>query len=349
MKLGLDLGYWTSPRDAENLELAIRADQLGFDVAWAAETYGSDAVTVLTWVAARTSRIDVGSSVMQIPARSPAMTAMTAATLDALSGGRFRLGLGPSGPQVSEGWHGVRYARPLTRTREYVDVVRLALSRDRVQYEGRTQVLPLPDGPGKALHLMMEPLRPRIPIYLAALGERSLELAGDTGDGWLAVFLSPEQADISLDRIRDGRAKSNLTLDGFDVVSITPLVVGDDVSACADRIRPRAALYIGGMGSRDHNFYLDLATRMGFGAQAREVQDRYLARDRAGAEDAVPEELIQQTSLLGPRGRVAERMAVYAEAGVTTLAVSPQAPTLEGRLHTLEEAARALELSGAAS
>ena len=348
MRLGLDLGYWRSSADARNLQLAIRAEELGFDVAWAAEAYGSDAVTVLTWVAARTTRINVGSSVMQIPARTPAMTAMTAATLDALSGGRFRLGLGLSGPQVSEGWHGVRYARPLTRTREYVDIVRLALSREKVRYEGRTHVLPLPDGPGKALHLMVEPVRPHIPLYLAALGERNLELAGEIADGWLAFFLSPTHAGEALSRIGAGRARAGTTLAGFDVVSITPLVVGDDVIECGDRIRPRAALYIGGMGSREHNFYLDLATRMGYGEQAREVQRRYLAGDREGAARAVPHAFIDETSLLGPPQRIAERMAAFAAAGVTTLTVAPYAATLDGRLRMLEQAAQALAASGAA-
>jgi F420-dependent oxidoreductase-like protein len=347
MRLGLDLGYWRSSADAQNLQLAIRAEELGFDVAWAAEAYGSDAVTVLTWVAARTSRLHVGSSVMQIPARTPTMTAMTAATLDALSAGRFRLGLGISGPQVSEGWHGVRYARPLTRTREYIDVVRLALSREKVRYQGRTQVLPLPDGPGKALHLMMEPFRPQIPVYLAALGERNLELAGEIADGWLAFFLSPTHAGDALRHIETGRARAGSTLAGFDVVSITPLVVGDDVAACADQIRPRAALYLGGMGSREHNFYVDLATRMGYGDQAREVQDRYLARDFDGAARAVPHAFIDETSLLGPPQRIAERMAAFAAAGVTTLTVGPYAPTLDGKLRMLEQAAQALDESGA--
>jgi F420-dependent oxidoreductase-like protein len=194
MRLALNLGYWGNENTRDHVDLAKEADRLGYSSVWAAEAYGSDAPTVLSWIAAQTERIDVGSAVMQIPARTPAATAMTAATLDALSGGRFRLGLGVSGPQVSEGWHGVRFDEPLARTREYVDVVRLALSRQRLRYEGRHWALPLPDGPGKALQLTVRPERERIPVYLAAIGPRNLELTGEIADGWLAIFYAPEHA-----------------------------------------------------------------------------------------------------------------------------------------------------------
>ncbi|HEX2417526.1 MAG TPA: LLM class flavin-dependent oxidoreductase, partial [Micromonosporaceae bacterium] len=195
MRLGLNLGYWTSARDLpENLALTREAERLGFDSVWAAEAYGSDAATTLAWLAGQTERIGLGAGVLQIPARSPAMTAMTAASLDGLSGGRFRLGLGVSGPQVSEGWHGVRFTRPLARTREYVAVVRAALSREVLRQEGEFHTLPLPDGPGKPLRLAVRPVRDRIPIYLAAVGPRNLELTGEIADGWLAVFLAPEHA-----------------------------------------------------------------------------------------------------------------------------------------------------------
>src|SRR5207247_2359967 len=190
MRLGLNLGYWGAGNDATNLALAREADRVGYSVVWAAEAYGSDVVSVLAWVAAQTERIDVGSAIFQIPARTPAMTAMTAATLDLLSGGRFRLGLGVSGPQVSEGWHGVRFASPLARTREYVEIVRTALAREAVSYVGRFHTLPLPDGPGKPLKLMLRPQRERIPLYLAAIGPKNLELAGELADGWLAIFLA---------------------------------------------------------------------------------------------------------------------------------------------------------------
>src|SRR3954470_9716139 len=198
MRLGLNLGYWGAGDDANNLALAQEADRLGYAVAWAAEAYGSDAITVLTWVAAQTERMDVGTAILQIPARTPAMTAMTAATLDTLSGGRFRLGLGVSGPQVSEGWHGVRFDAPLARTREYVDIVRMALRRDKVAYDGKHYTLPLPDGPGKALKLIVHPVRDHIPVYLASIGPKNLELTGEIADGWLAIFFSPEYAAESL-------------------------------------------------------------------------------------------------------------------------------------------------------
>src|SRR5437764_8310267 len=227
VRLGLNLGYWGAGNDAENLELAKEADRLGYSVVWAAEAYGSDAPTVLSWVAAQTERIDVGSAIFQIPARTPAMAAMTAATLETLSGGRFRMGLGVSGPQVSEGWHGVRFDAPLARTREYVEIVRIALSRSTLRYPGRHYRLPLPDGPGKPLKLTITPPRERIPIYLAAVGPKNLELAGEIADGWLAVFYAPAFAAEQQDRLRAGRARAGAGLEGFDVVATVPLVVGD--------------------------------------------------------------------------------------------------------------------------
>jgi F420-dependent oxidoreductase-like protein len=347
MKLGVNLGYWSTAQDArDGIALAQEADRLGYAVAWAAEAYGSDVVTVLTWVAANTTRIDVGSGIMQIPARSPAMTAMTAASLDALSNGRFRLGIGVSGPQVSEGWHGVRYDKPLARTREYVDVVRRALTRERLVAPGPHYPLPLPDGPGKALKLIVHPVRETIPIYLAAVGPKNLELTGEIADGWLAVFFSPDHAADHLAALARGRGGS---LDGFDIVPTVPLSLGADVAACADPIRPYAALYVGGMGSREQNFYNALARRMGFDAAADEIQDRYLARDYAGAMAAVPFEFVDATSLLGPKERVADRMKAFAAAGVTTLSIAPTGATAEERLASLRTAAEALDLAGVGS
>ncbi|HEX4724928.1 MAG TPA: LLM class F420-dependent oxidoreductase [Pseudonocardiaceae bacterium] len=348
MRLGLNLGYWRGGNDAANLALAREADRLGYAVVWAAEAYGSDAPTVLAWVAAQTERIDVGSAILQIPARSPAMTAMTAATLDALSGGRFRLGLGVSGPQVSEGWHGVRFDRPLTRTREYVEIVRMALRRERVKFDGEAFQLPLPDGPGKALTLTVHPVRERIPVYLAAVGPKNLELTGEIADGWLPVFFAPGFARESLDRIGVGLARSGRSWDGFDVVPTVPLVVGPDWVSCADVVRPYAALYVGGMGSRERNFYNALVTRMGFGAQAALVQDRYLARDYVGAQAAVPVEFIDATSLLGPAERVRDGMRALADAGVTTLTVSPMGSGLDERVAALRVAVEALDAAGVA-
>lgn len=345
MRLGLNLGYWGAGNDPANLALAKQADELGYAVVWAAEAYGSDAVTVLSWIAAQTSRIDVGAAVLQIPARTPAMTAMTAATLDTLSGGRFRLGLGVSGPQVSEGWHGVRFASPLGRTREYVEIVRRALRRERLNYDGEHFALPLPDGPGKALRLTVRPARKHIPLYLASIGPKNLALTGEIADGWLPVFFSPAHAGEQLDRIRAGAEAAGRSLDGFDVVPTVPLVVGDDWKACADAVRGYAALYLGGMGSREKNFYNQLACRMGFEAEAAEVQEKYLARDKAGAMAAVPLEFLDATSLLGPKERIAEKMTQFAEAGVTTLSVSSFSPDPAAALTTAVEA---LELAGVA-
>ena len=353
MRLGLNLGYWGAGNDADNLALAREADRLGYSVCWAAEAYGSDAPTVLAWVAAQTERIDVGSAVMQIPARSAAMTAMTAATLDTLSGGRFRLGLGVSGPQVSEGWHGVRFDKPLGRTREYVDVVRMALARQSVRYEGRHVTLPLPDGPGKALKLTVHPVRERIPLYLAAVGPKNLELTGEIADGWLAVFFSPEHAGelrqhLSAGALRAGRGTEADPLAGFDVVPTVPVVLDDDLDRAAMPVRGYCALYIGGMGSREQNFYNQLACRMGYEKEADQVQQHFLAREHREAAMAVPRELVDATSLLGPPERIRDRLHAFAEAGVTTLSVSPFAADLGQRVATLRTVAEAVEAAGLA-
>lgn len=346
MRLGLNLGYWGAGNDRENLVLAQEADRLGYSSVWAAEAYGSDAATVLSWVAAQTERIDIGSAVFQIPARTPAMTAMTAATLDSLSGGRFRLGLGVSGPQVSEGWHGVRFDKPLARTREYVDIVRTALARKPVQHEGEFWTLPLPDGPGKALRLTVHPVREEIPVYLAAIGPKNLELTGEIADGWLAIFFAPEHAGDLLGQVRAGRAKAGKDLSGFDVVPTVPVVLGDDLDACAEPLRHYAALYVGGMGSREQNFYNRLAVRMGYEEAAAQVQDLYLARNHRDAAAAVPFEFIDRTSLIGPRERVRDRLAAFAEAGVTTLSVASYGGSLDDRLGTLRTLAEVLDESG---
>ena len=312
MRLAVNLGYWGAGNDRDNLAVAREADRLGYDSVWAAEAYGSDAATVLAFVAAQTERIGVGSAIFQIPARTPAMTAMTAATLDSLSGGRFRLGLGVSGPQVSEGWYGVPFGKPLARTREYVAVVRKALARERLTHEGEFWTLPLPDGPGKALRLTVHPVRQDLPLYLAAVGPKNLELTGEV----------------------------------FDVVPTVPVVFGDDLEACAEPLRHYAALYVGGMGSREQNFYNRLAVRMGYAEAAGKVQDLYLARQHRDAASAVPFEFIDRTSLIGPRERVRDRLAAYAEAGVTTLSVASYAGSLDERVGALRTLADALDESG---
>jgi F420-dependent oxidoreductase-like protein len=349
VRLGLNVGYWgAGGSGAEDLALVREAERLGYSVAWAAEAYGSDAVSVLAYLAGQTSAIDLGSAVLQIPARTPTMTAMTAATMDILSAGRFRLGLGVSGPQVSEGWHGVRFGKPLARTREYVDIVKMALDRKMVRYSGETYQLPLPDGPGKPLHLMLYPVREHIPIYLAAIGPKNLELAGEIADGWQPVFFSPEYAAEQLDRIRAGRRKIGKDLTDFDVSATIAISVGNDLERCAGPIRAHAALYVGGMGSRSQNFYNALAVRMGFGDAAATVQDRYLARDHDAAAAAVPFEFIDRTALLGPVERIADRMRAYAEAGVTTASLMPYGDSLEERIAVLRAAAEALDKSGVA-
>jgi F420-dependent oxidoreductase-like protein len=319
VRLGLNLGYLTAAsRPAALLTLAQEAERLGYAVVWVAEAYGSDSPSVLAWLAGQTTSIDVGSAVMQVPARTPAATAMTAATIDTLSGGRFRLGLGVSGPQVSEGWHGVRFADPLGRTREYVEIVRMALARQRVAYTGAHWRLPLPDGPGKALKLGFHPPRDRLPIYLAAIGKSNLRLAGEIADGWLAIFFAPEHATDQLAAVRAGGAGPD-----FDVVASVPVVLGDDVAACAEAVRGHAALYLGGMGSRKQNFYHRLAVSMGYGDAARTVQDAYLAGRHREAAAAVPLSFLEETSLLGTVERIADRLRAYAAAGVTTLSVQP--------------------------
>src|SRR4249920_2355159 len=346
MQLGLNLGYWGAGNDAENLALAQEAERLGYAVVWAAEAYGSDAATVLSWIAAQTERIDVGSAVFQIPARTPAMTAMTAATLDSLSGGRFRLGLGVSGPQVSEGWHGVRFDKPLARTREYIEVVCKALSRSTVTFQGEHYQLPVPDGAGKPLKLTIAPISDHIPIYLAAVGPKNLELAGELADGWLAIFYAPHFAPELLERVRSGRARVGKSLDGFDIVPSVPLVVGADPRACADQVRGYAALYLGGMGSREMNFYNALAVRMGFGETAAMVQDLFLSQRYRDAMAAVPFDFIDQTSLLGDRDRIADGFQLLAASGVTTCAVAPHGSSVEEKINALTVAAEALERSG---
>ena len=346
MRLGVSMGYVLGSSGHEVVALAQEAERLGYAVAWVAEAYGSDAATVLSYIAAKSDRIDVGAAVFQIPARTPAMTAMTAATLDLLSDGRFRLGLGLSGPQVSEGWHGVRFAKPLARTREYVEVVRTALSRQTVRHEGEFFPLPLPDGPGKALRLTVHPARADIPLYLAAIGPKNLELTGEIADGWLAIFYAPEHATEQLAHVSAGRATAGKDLAGFDVVPTVPVIIGDDLQACAEPLRHYAALYVGGMGSRTQNFYNQLAVRMGYEQAAAEVQDLYLARNHRDAAAAVPFEFIDRTSLIGPRERIRDRLSAYAEAGVTTISVASYAGSLDERVGALRTMAEVLDESG---
>src|SRR6201993_4170218 len=247
MKLGVNVGYWglgMGPQD--QLEVVQEAERLGYDSVWAAEAYGSDAATVLAWLAAGTTRIRLGSAIFQMPGRTPALTAMTAATIDELSGGRMILGIGSSGPQVAEGWHGQRFARQLQRTREYVAVVRMALARERVQFTGETLQLPLPDGPGKALKLIISPVQERIPIYLAAIGPKNTQLAGEIADGWLPIFFSPEHVSDGRAPVEEGAARSGRSLEDFDMAPTVNTFISDDWPAARDRMRHILALYVGG-------------------------------------------------------------------------------------------------------
>jgi F420-dependent oxidoreductase-like protein len=324
MKLGLHIGYWGLWGGADEQLAAVRAaEELGYDSVWTAEAYGSDAATVLAWLAGQTSRIKLGAGIFQIPGRSAAMTAMTAATLDQLSGGRMILGLGTSGPQVSEGWHGQRFGRQLQRTREYIDVVRMALARERVIYQGQTLQLPLPDGPGKPLKLTIATVQERIPIYLAAIGPRNTALAGEIADGWLPTFFSPEHVAMFNERLNEGAARAGRTLDGFEIAPQVSVHISDDTETARNFMRPALALYVGGMGSREQNFYNALVCEYGFEQAAAEIQDLYLDGKREEACAAVPDALIDLVSLVGPRAQVAERLAAYRDAGVGTLLASP--------------------------
>jgi F420-dependent oxidoreductase-like protein len=345
VELGVHVGYWGLGLSAEDqLAIVAEAERLGYDSVWAAEAYGSDAATILAWIAAQTSRIRIGSAIFQMPARSPAMTAMTAATLDQLSGGRMILGIGSSGPQVAEGWHGQRFARQIQRTREYVSVVRMALERRRVEYHGETIELPLPDGPGKALKLTIAPVQERIPIYLAAIGPNNTRLAGEIADGWIPTLFSPEHVSQLRPLLEEGAARAGRDLDGFDIAPTVNVFVSDDLAAARDAMRPYLALYVGGMGSRERNFYNQLVQRYGFEDAARRVQDLYLDGLRDEAAAALPDELIDLVTLCGPPDRVRDRLGLYREAGVGTLGVSPMAWDRDGRLRQLRFVA---ELAGA--
>ncbi|HET8979768.1 MAG TPA: LLM class F420-dependent oxidoreductase [Solirubrobacteraceae bacterium] len=340
MKLGVNVGYWglgMGPQD--QLEVVQEAERLGYDSVWAAEAYGSDAATVLAWLAAGTSRIRLGSAIFQMPGRTPALTAMTAATIDELSGGRMILGIGSSGPQVAEGWHGQRFGRQLQRTREYVAVVRMALARERVVFTGETLELPLPDGPGKALKLMISPVQERIPIYLAAIGPKNTALAGEIADGWLPTFFSPEHVADFRALLEEGAARSGRSLEDFDIAPTVQSYVSDDRAAARDLMRPVLALYIGGMGSRKQNFYNNLVQRYGFEAAARTVQDLYLDGRREEAAAALPDDLIDMVSLCGPRDVVRDRIEAFRSAGVGTLMVSPMAFTRDDRIAQLRHIA----------
>src|SRR5436853_4310840 len=291
MRLGLHVGYWGLGLTAdEQLKLVRDAESVGFDSVWAAEAYGSDTATVLAWLAANTEKIKIGSAIFQIPGRSPAMTAMTAATLDNLSNGRVILGIGSSGPQVAEGWHGQRFAKQLARTREYVEILRKALARERLEFDGEIYELPLPDGPGKALKLMIAPVQERIPIYIAAIGPKNTAQTGEIADGWIPFLFAAEHVAELRKPLDEGAARAGRTLDdgSFEIAPTVNVCLGDGLDAARDVMRPFLALYVGGMGSREKNFYNAMMRRYGFEEAAETVQDLYLARKKDEAAAALP-------------------------------------------------------------
>jgi F420-dependent oxidoreductase-like protein len=321
VKLGVNLGYappGTNPADLA--PLVQTAEALGYDSVWAAEAWGTDAVTVLAWLGAVTTRIKLGAAILQIPGRTPANTAMTAATLDLMSGGRFILGLGTSGPQVVEGWHGEPWGRPLEKTREYIEIVRAALRRDVLEHHGTHYRIPY-DGPGatglgKPLKLMLRPLRSDIPIYLAAIGPKNVALAFEIADGWLPIFVVPERF----------REAFGTPPEGFEVAATVHVLVGEDVQALRDSLKPHLALYVGGMGAKGRNFYNALVRRYGFEADAERIQELYLGGRQRDAIAAVPDELVDAVALVGPKERIRDRLEAWRETPVTTLVVGSAQP-----------------------
>ncbi|WP_199432232.1 LLM class F420-dependent oxidoreductase [Qaidamihabitans albus] len=331
MKLGYHLGYWSAGPPAGALEAVTTAEELGFDSVWTAEGYGSDALTPLAWWGASTSRITLGTDIVQLSARTPTATAMAAMTLDHLSGGRFVLGLGASGPQVVEGWYGQPYPKPLARTREYVEIVRRVVAREQpVSFDGASYQLPLHGGTGlgKPLKSTVHPLRPHIPIYLAAEGPKNVALAAEICDGWLPLFFSPKSDGFYRAALEEGFARRPERPTGFEVAASVPVVVHDDVEQAADLIRPALALYIGGMGAKSVNFHHDVFARMGYEDVADKVQDLYLAGHKAEATAAIPTRLIEDTSLIGPAAKIRDELAAWEESVVTTLLVRGDAAAL---------------------
>lgn len=318
MKLGLMVGYWSSGPPPRLIEMAKIAEDAGYDSVWTAEAYGSDVVSPLCWIGANTSRVKLGTGLMQISARTPASAAMTAATIDHLSGGRFILGLGVSGPQVVEGWYGQPFPKPLARTKEYVDIIRTMLRREEpVTYDGAHYPLPYPDGTGlgKPLKMTVHPLRSEIPIYLGAEGPKNVKLATEIADGWLPIFYSPYRNDMY----------EGITFpDGFEIACPVTVIVNDDVEAALSFVKLSLSFYIGGMGAKDRNFHLDVVGRMGFAKEAEHIQELFMSGKRDEAAKAVPDALADEISLCGSAQRIRDRLAAWEESPVTTLLTGTQ-------------------------
>ncbi|TQM70022.1 F420-dependent oxidoreductase-like protein [Actinomadura hallensis] len=340
MRIGMALSY--SGGFKETVEELSDYEKAGLDIVYVAEAYSFDAVSQMGYIAAKTERLEIASGILNIYSRTPTALAQTAAGLDYVSGGRFTLGIGASGPQVIEGFHGVPYTAPLGRTREVIDICRKVWRRERVQYDGKYYKLPLPEGQGtglgKALKLINHPVRESIPIMVAAIGPKNVELTAEIADAWEPIFYMPEKAaDVWGPSLASGKAKRDPALGELDVVGQSPLAIGDDVQGYLEFGRPMAALYIGGMGAKGKNFYNDLARRYGFEKEAEEIQDLYLDGKKDEAAAKVPHELLEKMSLIGPEGHVRERLAAMKESGVTTLNVTPIAGDHKGRLALIEK------------
>src|SRR3954470_12729571 len=334
MRAGVFLAYWPWFTPAEQVELAVLADRLGLDSAWVAEAWGQDAVSVLGLLAGKTDRIGLGSGLMQIPARRPTATAMAAASLDVLSHGRFRLGLGLSGPPVSEGWYGVPFTRNLARTREYVDVVRRTLARERILVDMDGEGT----GLGRPLKLLTRPVQDPLPIYLGAIGPRAVRQAGALADGWLPFMLDPTDPEVLMGPLREGAEEAGRALSDIDIAPVVPVAIDQDLAAARDAVRPWLAFYLGAMGAKDKNFYVELAERQGHGEAAREVQARALAGDRAGAAAAVTDALVDSGAIATTPAGLDERLDAYERAGVTTLIAVPCGEDKPGVLRALAAA-----------
>src|ERR1700754_2339821 len=345
LKLGLNLGYWgIGPAGEDALEVVQAAEGAGFESVWVAESYGSDVVSVLAWLAGQTKTINLGAAIMQVPARPPAAAAMAGATIDKLSGGRFIFGFGPSGPQVSEGWYGVPYAKPWGRTREYVEIVKQIVARGgRLEYEGKHFKLPLTEGEGvtgqgKALKLNVHPLRNEIPVYLGAIGQKSVELAAEIADGWIPIFFSVDKWQEAWgEHIEAGLEKSGRSREDLAVSPSVQVAIDGDLDAARGMGKAGLLLYIGGMGSKKTNFYADLTRRFGFAEVADEVQSLYLDGKREEAYAAIPNELVDATAMIGTEDEVAERVGRFVEHGVDRMIVSPMHGNTEQNLTTLEK------------
>ncbi|MDQ2622714.1 MAG: LLM class F420-dependent oxidoreductase [Actinomycetota bacterium] len=342
LKLGLYLGYWgIGPQGDDALEAVQFAESVGYESVWVAESYGSDAVSVLAWLAGQTEKINLGAAIMQVPARPPAAAAMAGATIDKLSNGRFLFGFGPSGPQVSEGWYGVPYSKPWGRTREYVDVVREIIAREgKLDHQGEHYQLPLPDGQGKPLKLNFRPQRNHIPIFLGAIGRKSVEIAAEVADGWIPIFFSVDKFQEAWgEHIETGLAKGNRQRSDLEISPSVQVAIDGDLETARNAVRMGLVLYFGGMGSRKTNFYVDLAHRFGFGDVADEVQRLFQSGDKEGAFKALPDEVVNAVSLIGTEAEVSERLARFRENGIDRLIATPVHPEPAQMKHTVERLA----------